>query len=431
MKIIEILFAGVLTSLFFFPFEFSAFPGVNTKMMLAVVGLACALARFLKNRSFSIPAELLWLSVIATSVSIVSLLSITLNRTPDTSYAGYIISFAVWLSAAFAVCSAIKGTHGEISVLLCLDYLVAVCVFQCISAIVIDNVTPVRLFVDRYFALDQALLHKVKRLYGIGAALDVAGARFSAVLASMGFFLSDLKGPMKPLRRYLYVLSFLIITVIGNMIARTTLTGSLLGLAVILICFILKPSIPGETRKAASLFSWLSILAVGVTLCITLYNTDPAARKLFRFGFEGFFSLAEKGHWETSSTNKLIQTMIVYPETLHTWIIGDGYFMNSRYDINYLGDATDKGFYMGSDVGYLRFIFYFGILGLIPMMGVIIYAAVICMHRFPDERLLFGLAVLVGLIVWFKVSTDLFLFFAFFLCAGALQNPGPVPQSST
>ena len=162
-------------------------------------------------------------------------------------------------------------------------------------------------------------------------------------------------------------------------------------------------------------------MGIGIAICVPLYNTNPQAHKLLRFAFEGFFSLAEEGHWEVSSNEKL-KTMVVFPETMHTWIIGDGYFMNARYDENYLGDSTDMGFYMGTDIGYLRFIFYFGILGLIPMIGVIVYSAFVCMRHFPRERLFFLLAMMVGLIVWFKVSTDIFLYLALFLSAAALKD---------
>ena len=165
------------------------------------------------------------------------------------------------------------------------------------------------------------------------------------------------------------------------------------------------------------------VIEIGINLILAI----------FRFAFEGFFSLAEKGYWEVDS-NEILKNMIVFPETLHTWILGDGYFMNSRYDINYLGDSTDQGFYMGTDVGYLRFIFYFGFTGLIPMFGVILYSAVVCMRHFREHKLFFLLALLVGLIVWFKVSTDIFLYFALFLSAAALQtdedpiyHSGPVP----
>ena len=84
---------------------------------------------------------------------------------------------------------------------------------------------------------------------------------------------------------------------------------------------------------------------------------------------------------------------------------------------------------MGTDVGYLRFIFYFGIIGLIQIMAVIIGSAAICIRQFRKERFLFLLALLVGLVVWAKVSTDIFLFFALFLSAAALKDP-PEEKSS-
>lgn len=422
VKGFKILVAGILTSCFFFPFEFYALPGINTKMVLALLGILFAAFRLAQKRSLCIPREMLWLTMTASAVSLIALLSITLNRTPDTTYVSYLVSFFVWLSAAYAVCFVIKQIHGSLTVRLCLDYLVAVCVFQCIAALLIDQVISVRLFVDRYFALDQPLLHSIKRLYGIGASLDVAGARFSTVLAALGVLLSEIHEPLSARRRTAYIVAFLIVGVIGNMIARTTLIGIVIGAGVILAGFLFKPFRAEKTDSAASIYTWVITLALAVTLCVVLYNTVPAARKLFRFGFEGFFSLAEKGHWETASTNRLTQSMIVFPETLHTWIIGDGYFMNSRYDENYLGEATIYGFYMGTDIGYLRFIFYFGIIGLIPMMGVIVYSAVACMRHFRTERLLFLMVLAVGLVVWFKVSTDIFCFFSLFLSAAALDT---------
>lgn len=423
---VQILFAGILTSFFFFPVEFTVLPGINTKMMLAAAGLFFAGGSVLKTRFFGIPRELMWLIIFSSSVSLVSLLSITLNQTPDVTYVSYIVSFSVWLSAAFAVCSCIRAVHGRIDVQLILNYLIVVSLFQCIIALVIDQNPSVQRFVDSYIIQGQDLMHEINRLYGIGAMLDVAGLRFSAVLVTIAFFLSELKTSLKTGTRFLYILSFCIITVIGNMIARTTLTGAAIGMAFIIIgMFFSKPDSSGTYRllffNRTAVFSWLLVIVIGVFLSVYLYNTDMYARRQFRFAFEGFFSLVEKGHWETTSTDKL-QTMVVFPETIHTWVIGDGYFMNSRYDENYLGDATDQGFYMGTDVGYLRFIFYFGILGLIPMMGVIVYSAIVCMRHFKEERWVFILVLLVGLVVWLKVSTDVFLFFALFLSAAAIKE---------
>ncbi len=423
IRLAGMIITGILTSLYYFPIEFMALPGINTKMVLAVLGLVFVVFYVLKKKSLLIPRELLLLIALASGVSLMSLISITVNQTPDDSYANYITSFFVWLSGAFAVCTIVKFVHGHISVHMVLNYLVAVCLFQCVSVLLVyNNPDLAQLVTETIFSSELHVASQLGRLFGFGAALDTAGVRFSLVLVGIAFFLSGIKGPLPLLQRLIYIISFIVISIIGNMVARTTIVGVGIGLVFLVISSFI--SIRGTIgiSQFSSLFSWLGLIATGVVISVILYNTAPQARSLYRFAFEGFFSLVEKGEWETSSGEKL-KTMVVYPETLHTWVIGDGYFENSRNDENYLGDATDQGYYMGTDVGYLRFIFYFGILGLIPMMGVIIYSSVMCIKYFRDERWLFILALLVGLIVWLKVATDIFCFLALFLSVAALREP--------
>ena len=419
-KFIKILLSGIATSLFFFPFELYALIGINSKMVLAVMGVLLMAYNFLREQNKTVPTTFLVLAGLAMCVSLVSYLSITINRTEDTTYVSYIVSFIVWLSAAYACCVCILWTHGNIFIQIVVDYLTAVCLFQCIMAILIDSFPVVQHWVDRYFSLNQPLMHDTKRLYGIGAALDVAGCRFSLVLVALAFYLSEIKYQLRFERRFLYILSFLIIFIIGNMISRTTLVGGIGGLFIVVTGF-LSPNRNGKGRRHAILL-WLCFLMIAIVSCFILYHTNPSARRLLSFAFEGFFSFARTGKWETSSTDILINNMVVFPESLHTWLIGDGYFLNPRYDVNYLGNSTIYGFYMGTDIGYLRFLFYFGILGFIPLIGVLAYSAVICIRVFREERFLFILDLLVGLIVWMKVSTDVFLIFALYLCVAFLSK---------
>lgn len=413
IQFFQILLSFLLTSLFFFPFELVALPGINTKMAMSVAGLVLAAYELVRRKNRSISVEWLVLILCAISVSAASFLAITVNQTPDTTYVSYVVSFAVWLSAAFVVVWSIRSAHGRVDVELVLRYLTAVCLVQCISAVLIDGHPAWARWVNATMDFGQDIAVKVKRLYGLGSTLDIAGVRFAAVLTGIGCLLSGLGTRISGKKELFYIVSFIVITVLGNMIARTTTVGTGIGLAVILLS--LFSSKQTQQEKASSMASWLVILAIAVTACIILYNTDFRFQKLIRFAFEGFFSLAEKGTWEVGSNEKL-KTMIVWPETLHTWIIGDGYFINSRYDPNYLGDATDMGYYMGTDVGYLRFLFYFGLTGLLPMTGVIVSSAVICARHFGEDAPLFYLVLLAGLVIWLKVSTDLFCFFALFLC---------------
>ena len=246
------------------------------------------------------------------------------------------------------------------------------------------------------------------------------GSRFSAALIAIAFSIQQEKNNRVGTNRFLLALAFTIITVVGNFIARTTIVGVVIGVLYILAdenwrVFSFRTS--ENSSKKSSIWVWLTILVIIVPVGVTLYNRSEEFYEMMRFGFEGFFSLFEEGEWQVDSNDKL-QAMVVWPEELRTWIIGDGYFANQRNDANYIGDATIEGFYMGTDIGYLRFIFYFGVVGLIAISSVMIYACVIGIRYFPEYRAMILLALLAGFIIWFKVSTDLFPFYSL-LASGA------------
>ncbi len=154
------------------------------------------------------------------------------------------------------------------------------------------------------------------------------------------------------------------------------------------------------------------------TIGTALYNADAKWQKSIEFGFEGFFSLARKGKWEVHS-NEMLKGGYVFPDNLKSWIVGDGYMAPTTNDPYYVG-KTYIGFYKDTDVGYSRFIFYFGLIGLAAFSIFMVVAAKICMSRFKKYKMLFALILLVNFIVWLKVSTDIFLCFAPFL---ALTDP--------
>lgn len=419
-KYIRILITGIVVSMFYFPFEFTFLPGINTKMAMAGLGLVLFVLYFVIKRDLSLPRSLFILLCLACIVSLVSLISITYNKTPDTSYVTYIVSAAVWLSAAFVACIAIYLTHGRIDVPLITYYLIGVCVFQCIIAIVIDSNATVQHFVDR-FVVGGEFYHNIHRLYGIGAGLDIAGNRFSCVLVAIGFFLAKKNDALSIKQIFILFFSFAVIVVLGNMISRTTLIGSGLGLAIIFI-FGTDLFKRGTGLRSLKLFGTISlILLIGIPVVVFLYRTIPQFYEWMRFGFEGFFSLAEKGEWEVSS-NDMLQSMVIWPDELKTWIIGDGYFISERLDPYYLGPVLEAGYYKGTDIGYCRFLFYFGVIGLLTISSVIIYACVICCNKYKEYFLMFIAVLLAGFIMWAKSATDIFLFFALYIMASYIKE---------
>ena len=420
-KLLLMLLAMLVVSMFFFPFNFSAFPSQPTKNYLAVLGLLLAVFTFVSRGGLKIPNEVIVLLLLSLGVSVVAYIAIVFNRTPDYSYVYYIRTAVIWLSAAYAAVMAIYFVHGYVSVKLIIDYITAVCVFQCAMALLIEFVPAVKAFVDAHVSQGQALLDDLDRLYGIGAYLDVGGSRFALALVGIAAIMDAKLKDMKFYVLLIYGMSFVFIAVVGNMIARTAIIGVLFGLGLFVFRFfqnLFRPSGAPIGRLFGSLAVTLLLLT---PVAITLYNAFPAFEELMRFGFEGFFNYFEGGEFETASTNTL-KSMVVFPEDIKTWIIGDGYFANSRYDENYLGDSTTGGFYMGTDIGYLRFIFYGGLIFLLAMSSVLIYSGVICMNKFPKYKMLFLLEIGVNFTVWLKVATDTFLFFCLFICAVMIRE---------
>lgn len=417
LKLIAMLFLVVLTSMFFFPFEFTFLPGVNTKMALAAVGLVLFAFDLAKGRTASLSRSFFILSFLAALVSLAAFASVIINHTNDYTYASYIISMWVWMGGAYVVVSVIKWVHGEATVEIVGNYLIAVCVMQCGLAIMIDSFPWFKELVNQLVQgqgfVDNQWLEKNNRLYGIGCSLDVAGTRFSCVLVILAFLSMKIARTEKKQWIWLYLLSFFVISVIGNIIARTTIIG--VGLAMLVWLIGAFADRQSKENRLYIISRWIAVGVVAVIVCTVLYTESPVFKDNFRFGFEGFFSLFETGKWETNSNN-ILKNMIVFPDNLHTWIIGDGYFDNPYHrDVNYIGPSFG-GYYMATDIGYLRFIFYFGLVGLLLFCVYMAACANELVKRFPAYSWMFFCILLINLIVWMKVSTDIFVVMAIFLC---------------
>ena len=413
LRYIQIALAVLLTSFYFFPFEFTFLPGVNTKMAMAGVGLVLLGLQLGKARNQLFSKDMVTISAYALMVSLTSFIAVTLNETRDYTYVSYIISMWVWLSAAYVAVSVMRKIHGYVSVELVCNYLIAVCVFQCVSALLIDFVPSFRNIVHDYISGTRELYHESERLHGIGALLDPAGSRFAVVLTMIAFLAIRIADNVKRTQILWYLLAFLLIAIVGNIIARTTTVGIIIALAYLLYSTGLHRLT--INKRTGYFILWLGgVLLVAIPLLTLLYHTNEQIHDNLRFAFEGFFSLAEKGRWEVSS-NEVLKSMIVFPDNPHTWLIGDGYFEDPTERDPYYTGRNFFGYYMQTDIGYLRFIFYGGIPCLLAMAVFIWKSGRIGMRKFRDYSMLFWLLLAVNFTVWLKVSTDIFLAIALFL----------------
>ena len=267
---------AIIVDLFYFPLGLLFMPSLTTKTVMAVIGLVLLLSRQAIGNKLDVNREVYTLVGWATIVSLAGFVSVTFNDTPDYTYVTYVISMLVWASAAYLVCECIKIVHGYISFELIGNYLIVVCVVQCILALLIDFNTTVRAFAISIMG-PQDWIESVNRLYGIGAALDTAGIRFSVVLIIIAFMLSRMESSASKMYMWTYLFVFILITIIGNMIARTTTVGLVLGIAYLMyVSEFYKFRIVTSQRKV-----WKGMI---ICLCLSLpvfiyyYHTNVAFR---------------------------------------------------------------------------------------------------------------------------------------------------------
>ncbi len=402
-KIIVPAILGIALSLFFFPIGFTFLPPtVNSKMLLAVLGVVLFVLDCIRNRSVRFTKDIFFAAVIAAVFSLSCYASITVNSTDDVSYARYYISFFVWLGGAYAVCSMLRGWYGELSVHTLARYLIWVGVAQAISVLLIDNVPAFSHFVDSFMDIGQAHVRELNRKYGIGSALDSGGVRFAVVLVMLAFEMCENildEGDSK--KSFAYILAFILITIVGNMVARTTITGATLGFGYIILYLLkLNRGIVSSGRAKA----WAIIIAalvIVIPLLTYLYNTNENMHDSLRFAFEGFFNWAETGEFRTDSTDKLNGVMWVWPTNPRDWFIGTGLF---------------EGFIYSTDIGYCRFILYCGLLGFSIFSLFFVYNAVVVWKKFDNSTMLALLLLALVFIIWIKVATDIFFVYALLLC---------------
>lgn len=416
IHILAFILAAIAVELYFFPFQ-PYETNINSKTVFAVLGLCVAGVETARKGYGFLRTDLLVLSGFAILVSLCTFLSLTINTTYDSTYLLYIISMWVWLSAAYFTLWIVKMCLGSVSIKTLTYLIVAVCIFECVTALGVELNPTIHGWVNS--VTDHKWVESVKRLHGLSAELDTAGIHFSVALIMLSYVIIETKEESSTWVMGLLWLLFITITVIGNMIARTTLAGVIIGLLYIVWKSFPQASVisPGQLKMFRVLGM---ILVISLPLVIYFYNNNPVIHKNIRFAFEGFFSLLEKGRWEVASNNTL-RSMVVWPDNLHTWLIGDGYIVNPKDDPYYIGEVT-RGYYKNTDVGYLRFIFYFGLIGLSAFASFIIMSARACFVRLPKYKLMILLLLLLNFVVWIKVSTDLFFIFALLLSVDIIQE---------
>lgn len=401
VQVFMVLLTGLMMSFYFHPVFFTAYPFYNTKVMLAVLGGGVLVFNTIRTKDYTLSKGLLNALMIAGVFALVNYISLIINQTEDYSYTSYPVTVLVWVIGAYGAINFIRWTHHKVTIELVVRYLAGVGAFHSILSQLIDKNDAVKDIVTSIFYVSPDM-EEMGRLYSFGVALDPSGVRFAVTLIMIAGVLTLSKVVKKSISLMVfYFLCFVIISVLGNIISRTTTVGMGLGLLIFVLStglykFVIKVG-KIKTMRVLGI-----VLALGIPLTIYFYNTNASFRDQVEYGFEGFFNFFESGDFETGSTD-VLATMWVWPQDNKTWIIGSGVFLSKAGDFTYF-----------SDIGYCRFVFYSGLIGLTVFGLYFIYNAVHFSIRYPRYKYIFLLMIVVTFVVWTKVATDIFQLYALF-----------------
>ena len=401
-KFLTGILSVIVVDAYFFDFTLNIFPIANSKMILAVIGAIAFLLNSIRNLQPQLSRRVIISAFLAVLFSLWCYIAITINATYNREFVTYFASFGTWLGGAYGVYALLRLMHQRVDLVLITRLLALVCVTQCALALLIDNFPGFKSLVQSVFLMAYDFMEEIGRLYGIGCALDPSGVRFSVVQVLIAHQLAKETRVRESIgQSSLLLVSFLVITIIGSMISRTTIVGTGLGLAYILLVN-LRVQRGGYVSRLQISFTLLILVIVGAAVGIStyLYNTSNVFHEDLRFGFEGFFNWIETGEFRTSSTD-ILQTMWVWPTTTHGWWLGEG----------------RMGVYeTGSDIGYCNYILYCGLIGLFIYSVYYIFNHLSLISKFRNFTIAAILLVATTFIVWSKVTTDIFLIDALLFC---------------
>ncbi|MBQ6064327.1 MAG: hypothetical protein IJK87_11990 [Prevotella sp.] len=245
------------------------------------------------------------------------------------------------------------------------------------------------------------------RLMGVGQAFWGAGVNYGIDILILSV-LPDVKGSIICKYKILYWSITAILLLAGIFSARTFFISFIF----IALYFVLMK----KNIFVTIVHSYKYILIIPIFLFLYHFlrvQLGTKFEKVEAFTYELFNNYEESGEFESSSTNKLKNMYDILPSETKTWIIGDGKFKND-----------DGTYYMYTDVGYSRHIFFYGLIGLIPFLIVLLFVYKTCARQYHNHAIktFIWILFLFELTLNFKALMSLSPYWGLFLAWGAMNR---------
>ena len=283
---------------------------------------------------------------------LISFFSLLINGTSDLYFPRYVLSMFLAFYAAYLIAWGFFRVYKDVAYEKMVKYMLLGGVVYTITALLCFLDPALLDFANSIQRIDEIAEKSIDRtegtrLIGIGANFFTSSIVNGTIIILLGAYMAVRKNTVK--EKVILALAFIIISILGMMMARTVLIAVAIGILWLTFSFVKTTKDFFQTTIAACLL--YAVIVVAVPLFFKEFAEEMDI--LTSFGFEMFKNKSEGGNFESASMIRLYEMWETVPDSLHSWIIGDGLW------------DWKGGYYKSVDLGYLRHIWYFGIIGTI------------------------------------------------------------------
>lgn len=351
----QTLIVYIITFFYIYSIKFNFSP-IGSRVGLGVLGAITIFLFFLQGRKIVFSRKYTTILLVLLILIPISLVSISYNSTSDYEFLRYVLSILIINLSSYFVFWIYKRNLPIITFEVVSNILINVVLIQSIITLLMflsPDFTSVIFSLQSISLADIEKLNKVNefRLIGFGTFFFGAGVIHGFILIIISIRLKQ-ESIKSNGNLFSLTIKFLIIGIVGIMMSRTAVVGAVIGLLIYLFSGIFQNiSITRSWNKAKFLFFITFIFSIVIVSIKLIPSLWESIEPIFNFVFEIAINYVSHNYAESESTNHLF-TMYIFPNETSSWIIGDG-----------LWSMPDGRYYMDSDVGYVRLIFYFGLVG--------------------------------------------------------------------
>lgn len=371
--------------LYFFPIELNAFP-IPLNRICQVLGLIVMIFRF----KWKISPEIFKVFLVSLSILVVGLLLVCeVNVSNDLSFViirGPYLMLYVFHSYLI-VWAFSKSKQRNYSFIMLLKLCVYVSLIYALISVLFFINPDLLSWYKELIVLNDSISDKVDeisvfRLFGASPNMSYANASVHMGVCMWIVILLYKERVFPFCSKNIFGVFVAFFSVIGILFGRTYFVILVMTIVYLLRCN--NFSFRSSFRDIINVF--IPILVIGFIFMFYLISTNEEA---VSWAFELFINYFNKGSLSSESTDSLYN-MFILPNNLRTWFVGDGIAFDS------IGS-----FYMNSDVGYIRSVFYWGIIGSLVYYYGVIYIYKVSKNRiisYPNISALYFM-----IIMWFMI----------------------------